>query len=45
MTVCPTPRCVVIPGAHQLLLRDHFATLARWYGAGAAVAAAEPVRN
>ncbi len=41
----PHAEVLVIPGAHQLLLRDHFATLARWYGAGAAVAAAEPVRH
>jgi pimeloyl-ACP methyl ester carboxylesterase len=41
----PRAEVLLMPGAHQLLLRDHFATLARWYGAGAAVAAAEPVRN
>jgi pimeloyl-ACP methyl ester carboxylesterase len=43
--VLPRAEVVVIPGAHQLLLRDHFATLARWYRAGAAVATAEPVRH
>lgn len=40
--VLPHAEVVVIPGAHQLLLRDHFGTLARWYGGGAAVAAAKP---
>jgi pimeloyl-ACP methyl ester carboxylesterase len=35
-TVLPHADVVVIPGAHQLLLRDHFATLAGWYGARAA---------
>lgn len=43
--VLPLAEVVVIPGAHQLLLRDHFATLARWYGAGAAAMAAEPIRH
>ncbi len=27
----PHAEVVVMPGAHQLLLRDHFATLAHWY--------------
>lgn len=35
-TVLPHADVVVIPGAHQLLLRDHFATLAGWYEARAA---------
>jgi surfactin synthase thioesterase subunit len=43
--VLPRAEVMVIPGAHQLLLRDHFATLARWYGAGAAVVAAQPIRH
>jgi pimeloyl-ACP methyl ester carboxylesterase len=30
-TVLPDAEMMVIPGAHQLLLRDHFATLAGWY--------------
>ncbi len=29
--VLPHAELRVIPGAHQLLLRDRFATLARWY--------------
>lgn len=29
--VLPRAEVVVMAGAHQLLLRDHFATLARWY--------------
>ena len=33
--VLPHAEVLVIPGAHQLLLRDHFATLARWYRAAA----------
>jgi pimeloyl-ACP methyl ester carboxylesterase len=33
-TVLPDAEVVVISGAHQLLLRDRFATLARWYEAG-----------
>ncbi len=38
--VLPQAEVVIIPGAHQLLLRDHFSTLARWYtGGGVAVAA------
>jgi 3-oxoadipate enol-lactonase len=32
-TLLPDADMVVIPGAHQLLLRDRFATLADWYGA------------
>jgi pimeloyl-ACP methyl ester carboxylesterase len=40
--VLPHAEVVVIPGAHQLLLRDHFATLADWYQARAQ-AAPEPV--
>lgn len=32
-TVLPDAEVVVIPGAHQLLLRDHFASLAGWYEA------------
>jgi len=39
-TLLPDADMVVIPGAHQLLLRDRFATLADWYGAIAA-----PVRQ
>ena len=31
----PSAEVMIIPGAHQLLLRDHFATLAAWYGAPA----------
>jgi pimeloyl-ACP methyl ester carboxylesterase len=31
--VLPRAEVLVIPGAHQLLLRDHFARLAGWYGA------------
>ncbi len=42
--VLPRAEVVIIAGAHQLLLRDHFATLARWYGSPAAVAA-EPIRH
>lgn len=38
--VLPRAEVRVIAGAHQLLLRDHFATLARWYAdRGAAVTA------
>jgi pimeloyl-ACP methyl ester carboxylesterase len=40
--VLPHAEVLVMPGAHQLLLRDHFVTLARWYRARA-VAAPEPV--
>lgn len=29
----PGAETMIIAGAHQLLLRDHFATLGRWYGA------------
>ncbi|HSP64563.1 MAG TPA: alpha/beta fold hydrolase [Candidatus Deferrimicrobium sp.] len=43
--VLPRAEVLVMPGAHQLLLRDHFATLARWYGAAVALAAAEPIRH
>ena len=39
--VLPHAQTLVMPGAHQLLLRDHFVTLARWYGAGV-VQAPEP---
>ncbi len=42
--VLPHAEVLVMPGAHQLLLRDHFATLARWYGAPAAQAV-EPARQ
>lgn len=35
-SVLPGAELVVIEGAHQLLLRDHFATLANWYGMHAA---------
>ncbi len=41
--VLPHAEVVLMPGAHQLLLRDHFATLAGWYGARP-VEAPEPVR-
>ena len=42
--VLPHAEVVVRPGAHQLLLRDHFATLAHWYGARA-VGTPEPLRR
>jgi pimeloyl-ACP methyl ester carboxylesterase len=32
-SLLPHAEVILMPGAHQLLLRDHFATLARWYGA------------
>ncbi len=34
--VLPHAEVQLIPGAHQLLLRDHFATLASWYAPGRA---------
>lgn len=40
----PHAEVLVMPGAHQLLLRDHFATLARWYGARR-LEVSEPARS
>ena len=40
--VLPTAEVVLIPGAHQLLLRDHFATLAAWFEGRAAVPEGHP---
>lgn len=38
--VLPRARVATVPGGHQLLLRDHFASLASWYGTAAAGAPA-----
>ncbi|MGH7723578.1 MAG: alpha/beta fold hydrolase [Candidatus Dormibacteria bacterium] len=40
--VLPGAELQVMPGAHQLLLRDHFVTLARWFAAEAARPAVAP---
>lgn len=41
--VLPMAEVILIPGAHQLLLRDHFTTLATWLEGRAAVPGAAPV--
>jgi pimeloyl-ACP methyl ester carboxylesterase len=40
--VLPDAAVVIVPGAHQLLLRDHFATLAGWFEARVTTPGAVP---
>ncbi len=43
-SLLPQAEVILMPGAHQLLLRDHFATLARWYEARPLAAAEAAAR-